>query len=107
MTRALASAEQAEGMVAEQERIGSAFDGNGRDHDPAVQDLDWEGFSAAYFPGSRRHDLRAITAYGAYKRSRVGFGQLLPEASQSRAAERIAMRARAVETWEDEGGASL
>ena len=31
--------------------------------------LDWESFSARYFPGSRRHDLRAIVAYAAYKRS--------------------------------------
>jgi hypothetical protein len=30
--------------------------------------LDWEAFSARYFPGSRRHNLGAIVAYGAYKR---------------------------------------
>jgi len=28
--------------------------------------LDWQAFSAAYFPGRRRHDLEALTAYGAY-----------------------------------------
>lgn len=33
--------------------------------------LDWEGFSAAHYPESRRHDLGAIVAYGLYKRSRV------------------------------------
>jgi hypothetical protein len=32
--------------------------------------LDWQAFSAAYFPGSRRHNLKAMVAYGAYKRSR-------------------------------------
>jgi hypothetical protein len=33
--------------------------------------LDWDGFVDAYFPGSRRHDLEAIVAYGAYKRGVV------------------------------------
>lgn len=58
--------------------------------------LDWEAFSAAYFPGSRRHDLHAIVAYGAYRRSLV-------------AGERQARQtdAKPVEEWEDEGGASL
>ena len=28
-------------------------------------------FSAAYFPEQRRHDLDALTAYGAYGRSRA------------------------------------
>ena len=30
--------------------------------------LDWEAFSARYFPASRRHDLGAIVAYATYKR---------------------------------------
>src|SRR4029453_3811472 len=34
----------------------------------AENGLDWEAFSATYFPGSRRHDLGAIVAYAAYKR---------------------------------------
>ena len=29
--------------------------------------LDWQSFSAAHFPGRRRHDLEALTAYGAYR----------------------------------------
>ena len=29
--------------------------------------LDWEAFSAGYFPGRQRHDLEALTAYGAYR----------------------------------------
>jgi hypothetical protein len=31
--------------------------------------LDWQRFSATSFPGRRRHDLEALTAYGAYRRS--------------------------------------
>ncbi len=31
--------------------------------------LDWRAFTAASFPGRRRHDLEALTAYSAYKRS--------------------------------------
>ena len=31
--------------------------------------LDWRSFSAASFPGRRRHDLEALTAYGAYRRT--------------------------------------
>ena len=30
--------------------------------------LDWPTFTAAYFPGQRRHDLEAVVAYGAYRR---------------------------------------
>ena len=32
--------------------------------------LEWQAFSAAHFPGRRRHDLQAIVAYGAYRRRR-------------------------------------
>jgi hypothetical protein len=32
--------------------------------------LDWDAFSALYFPGRRRHDLDAVAAYGAYKQGR-------------------------------------
>jgi len=32
--------------------------------------LDWNAFSARYFPGRRRHDLDAVAAYGAYKQGR-------------------------------------
>ena len=31
--------------------------------------LDWQSFSAAYFPGRRRHDLEGLTAYAVYRRS--------------------------------------
>jgi hypothetical protein len=36
-------------------------------HAPAG--LDWQAFSAAYFPERRRHDLEALLAYGAYRRN--------------------------------------
>ena len=49
------------------ERSGSAVATSGAE---APDGLDWQTFSAAYFPGRRRHDLEALTAYSAYKRSR-------------------------------------
>jgi len=30
--------------------------------------LDWDAFSARYFPGRSRHDLDAVAAYGAYRK---------------------------------------
>jgi hypothetical protein len=33
----------------------------------AQENLDWEAFSARFFPGRRRHDLEAFTAYAAYR----------------------------------------
>ncbi len=67
--------------------------------------LDWQAFSAAYFPGSRRHNLKAIVAYGAYKRSR-GAGEQRPSEADRSKADAIAIEAQAVDEWEDEGGAS-
>jgi hypothetical protein len=32
--------------------------------------LDWDAFSTCYFPGRRRHDLEAISAYDAYQHGR-------------------------------------
>lgn len=32
--------------------------------------LDWDAFSTRYFPGRRRHDPEAISAYGAYTHGR-------------------------------------
>ncbi len=45
--------------------VASAVAGSAR----VTDGLDWQSFSAAYFPGRRRHDLEALTAYGAYRRS--------------------------------------
>jgi hypothetical protein len=75
-------------------------------HRTTVPDLDSQGFVAAYFPGSRRHDLEAITAYAAYKRSRVLDGQSGSEGGRLQQAERSSTEATSVEAWEDEGGAA-
>jgi hypothetical protein len=55
--------------------------------------LDWEAFSTRCFPGSRRHNLEAVAAYGAYKR----LPQELDEGG---------VTSNAVDVWEDEGGAT-
>jgi hypothetical protein len=39
-----------------------------RAHD---EPLEWEAFQAAHFPGGHRHNLKAIVAYGTYRRSFV------------------------------------
>jgi hypothetical protein len=36
----------------------------------AAEALDWEAFSNRYFPGPRRHDMEALTAYATYKQGR-------------------------------------
>jgi hypothetical protein len=34
----------------------------------SAEPLDWEAFSNRYFPGRRRHDMEALTAYATYTR---------------------------------------
>lgn len=64
----------------------------------APDGLDWAAFSRRYFPGRRRHDLEAISAYHEYQRGRRresrrpeeqagGSGSTNPSASQ-----RVALR---------------
>jgi hypothetical protein len=36
----------------------------------AAEALDWEAFSSRYFPGRRRHDMEALTAYAGYAQGR-------------------------------------
>ena len=36
----------------------------------ALEALDWEAFSKRYFPGRRRHDTEALTAYATYTQGR-------------------------------------
>jgi hypothetical protein len=36
----------------------------------AAEALDWEAFSNRYFPGRRRHDMEALTAYATYTHGR-------------------------------------
>jgi len=83
--------------------------------------LEWEAFIARYFPRSRRHDLDALAAYGAY---RTAFGQAPPRmGSPSRRVRPTPGRrplrsgtptisrrtnsaaSRALASWEWEGGA--
>jgi hypothetical protein len=77
---------------------------NATDHNTTVEDLDWQQFRAAYFPGSGRHDLAAIVAYGAYKRSLAAGDQPAKEAALLQEAD--AVSPESLEEWEDEGGAS-
>jgi hypothetical protein len=66
-------------------------------------ELDWDGFRDLYYPDSRRHDLKAIVAYGSYKKSPPA-GQPASEAHLKDAA--MATEAVTLGEWEDEGGAS-
>ena len=58
--------------------------------------LDWDGFRDLYYPDSRRHDFKAIVAYGAYKRSTL--------AGPQPASDPISAGALSLEEWEGEGG---
>jgi hypothetical protein len=81
--------------------------------------LDWDAFSAQYFPGRRRHDLDAVAAYGAYKQgrdwrkddSRIAPPRLtlVPDepvsaALEPAAVERLLVAVAAEQVWEGEGG---
>ena len=85
--------------------------------------LDWDAFSARYFPGRKRHDLDAVAAYGAYKQGRdwqfSGPRTTLPRLTLVRsesvpaaiapesdepALERLLVAVAAEQVWEGEGG---
>jgi hypothetical protein len=70
----------------------------------APDGLDWQTFTAAYFPKRRRHDFEALTAYGAYRRSRRLDERSLPGADEAEGARNGGTESRALQTWEDEGG---
>jgi hypothetical protein len=72
----------------------------------ATDGLDWQSFSAAYFPGRRRHDLEALTAYGAYRRSHEVDARSSDEPGRIEA-ERGQAGTTALQDLEDEGGASF
>jgi hypothetical protein len=80
-------------------RVARAVAGGARGTDG----LDWQSFSSAYFPGRRRHDLEALIAYGAYRRSHARF---YDEPARIEAARGQA-GSTAVQDWEDEGGAAV
>jgi len=70
---------------------------------PVPGGLDWQAYSAAYFPGRRRHDVEALVGYSAYRRScAAGAGPSAepPWIETGRGSS-------AVRQWEDEGGATL
>jgi hypothetical protein len=64
--------------------------------------LDRQAFSTLYFPGRQRHDLEAVTAYGAYRHSHAGDAR-----SSEKPAEPGRAGPTALQGWEDEGGAAL
>ena len=68
--------------------------------------LDWQAFSAAYFPERRRHDLEALTAYAAYARSHSD-AALSSDEPLGIEAGQGATGPHAPGNWEDEGGAAL
>jgi hypothetical protein len=73
---------------------------------PDVPDgLDWQMFRAAYFPGRRRHDLEALTAYAAYRRSRA-LDERSSEADRIKEVTNSSPGSTALQGWEDEGGAA-
>ena len=78
--------------------------------------LDWQAFSARYFPDRRRHDFEVLTAYHAYKMPRRDNERLSsPQVNTpARSAENRARsqqadidkaRSTALRVWEEEGGA--
>ena len=67
--------------------------------------LDWQTFSAARFPGRRRHDLEALTAYGAYRRSHTLDERPSRQATRMEEAESGEAGSTGRQDWEDEGGA--
>jgi hypothetical protein len=85
--------------------------------------LDWDAFSARYFPGRRRHDLDAVAAYGAYKQGRdwrnsgpqttpprlslvpnESVPAVIDAESEGPAVERLLIAVAAEQVWEGEGG---
>ena len=66
--------------------------------------LDWDGFRDLYYPDSRRHNLEAIVAYGAYKRSPHA-GSPANEATHIKG-DASSTEAPSLDEWEDEGGAT-
>ena len=66
--------------------------------------LDWDGFRDLYYTDSRRHNLEASVAYGAYKKSPLA-GSRANEATSIKAGA-SPTEALSLDEWEDEGGAS-
>jgi hypothetical protein len=67
--------------------------------EPYRDRLDWDGFRDLYYPDSRRHDLKAIVAYGADKRS--------PPAGQQPASEAARPKSDAISTIAHSNGVAV
>ncbi len=67
---------------------------------------DWQSFSADHFPGRRRDDLEALTAYRAYRSSHQFDSRSSAEPGRIGVARGQA-GSTALQGWEDEGGATL
>ena len=67
--------------------------------------LDWAGFRDLYYPASRRHNLEAIVAYGAYKSTSLAGAQPTSEAARAKA-DATSAEALSLQDWEDDGGMS-
>jgi hypothetical protein len=55
---------------ARKDRAGAASTAATLRAEEAAEALDWEAFSNRYFPGRRRHNIEAVTAYATYTRGR-------------------------------------
>ena len=133
MTRVLSTAEQAD-VVAERDRIAwnlprqpagatshapltpagrnglaavPALDVDDLAQDGAAEhDLDWQGFLSRYYPGRRRHDFEALTAYGVYRSSGGIDVRSAGEVARPGESEPVPPESTATDSWEDEGGAA-
>ena len=63
----------------------------------ATAQLDWQAFTARYFPQRRRHDFEVLKAYEAYRSSSL--------VTERRPSEGEASSRTALQVWEEEGGA--
>lgn len=132
MTRVLSTAEQAD-VLAERDRVAwnlprpsattahapptrvgrgrlaavPALDVDDIAQDATVEDdLDWQGFLSRYYPGRRRHDFEALTAYGVYRSPGGVDVRSAGEVARLGEPVLVAPESTATESWEDEGGAT-
>jgi hypothetical protein len=73
----------------------------------APDGLEWQGFATRYFPGRRRHDLDALTAYETYRRRSPLPRRASREGARADGPAHLdgaVLVAAAVAAWEPEGG---
>lgn len=110
MTRSPTAAERA-GVDAERNRVAWNLPRQPTPEAPTASDrgsdaLDWQAFSALYFPASGRHDMAAVTAYAAYRSSRRVPTDISSTARRARPSNGLAADLPASDRWEDDGGAT-